>query len=439
MLSKGRVNIKKYSLRHLLVGTISIGLVVLMAIFSFSTYYYVKLSLSTKLENSFQAKWLQIAQNCEEGTTCSEEYFFTDDGARIFVKEFSKEELPSTLSIDSIVHRHKEGKELLINVKQINRRYIYMERDITTSMSVLEDLQMGLLLINAVVIALAFGYLYFISSLIASSIGHYSKKLSRMDENVLRKIKGDNFPKDFEPLVQAINSIINKISIFTKAKRELFIGVAHELKTPLAVMKLKNEVTLIKERNPKEYQEALKINIHSINELNNMISHMLRIGRLESDKFEPAVEMDLIEFLEQKAKDYQLLSKEYRVNFIYTLEPKSFKGHFTPILLNHIIQNFIQNAFKFSPKEATVTLRSYLEEQQMVIEVLDEGQGIEGDIDYFKAFERKGEKAGVGLGLFLAKNAADSIGASILLKNREGSKGAIAKLIVNRRCFCDIC
>ena len=58
--------------------------------------------------------------------------------------------------------------------------------------------------------------------------------------------------------------------------------------------------------------------------------------------------------------------------------------------------------------------------------------GIDENIDLFAPFKRVGNQSGVGLGLFLAKNAADALRANISIKNREdGKSGCVAKLILN--------
>ena len=62
----------------------------------------------------------------------------------------------------------------------------------------------------------------------------------------------------------------------------------------------------------------------------------------------------------------------------------------------------------------------------------DEGIGIKEDIDLFAPFKRIGNKSGVGLGLFLAKNASDALRADISIKNRnDGQNGCIAKLVLH--------
>jgi two-component system OmpR family sensor kinase len=93
-----------------------------------------------------------------------------------------------------------------------------------------------------------------------------------------------------------------------------------------------------------------------------------------------------------------------------------------------IFQNFIQNALKFTPEHGLVSLDTRMDTDNFIIEITDEGQGLDSDKDLFAPFQRSLESTGAGLGLFLAKNAAESMGVTIDLKNREDTTGAIASI-----------
>jgi len=70
------------------------------------------------------------------------------------------------------------------------------------------------------------------------------------------------------------------------------------------------------------------------------------------------------------------------------------------------------------------------DEKNFIIEIIDEGKGIDESENLFAPFKRSTESTGAGLGLFLAKNAADSMGVKISLKNRtDDTQGAIASII----------
>ena len=77
-----------------------------------------------------------------------------------------------------------------------------------------------------------------VSKSLLKPIIQINKKLSNMDENTLTQIDKKDLPIEFHSLANSINSLTNRIETYVKFKKELFIGAAHELKTPLAVMKL---------------------------------------------------------------------------------------------------------------------------------------------------------------------------------------------------------
>jgi two-component system OmpR family sensor kinase len=224
-----------------------------------------------------------------------------------------------------------------------------------------------------------------------------------------------------------------------KYKKELFIGVAHELKTPLAVMKTKTQVTLLKRKKTEEdLIEALKQNILSIDEMNRIISSILEFGRAEGAQFETPHDIDVITFLKKKANDYKILAEANKQQFSSHLQPDECIMHIQPLLLTQILQNFIQNALKFTPKGNGVELNSYFQGEDFVIEVLDEGSGIDESKDLFAPFLRDKESSGVGLGLFLVKMAADSMGARVEIRNRSDKQGTVAKVRLPKYPFCKI-
>jgi two-component system OmpR family sensor kinase len=253
----------------------------------------------------------------------------------------------------------------------------------------------------------------------------------------MRPIKVEELPEEFEPLGATINHLIARIQNFVKYQKELFIGTAHELKTPLAVIKLKNQVTLIKKRSAEEYIDALKVTNKTIDEMNIIVSNILNIGRQEGMQLEKPQEVDVIKILTQKADDFKLLAANEGKTLYMHFEPDGFMAILQVGLLNQIVQNFLQNALKFTPKDKNVTLKSSLNNYGLLIEVIDEGCGIDESSDLFAPFKREGNKPGVGLGLFLAKSAADALGAKISIKNRtDGVVGTIASLNLNSKLSC---
>jgi two-component system OmpR family sensor kinase len=264
-------------------------------------------------------------------------------------------------------------------------------------------------------------------------------KLTNMNENSLTQIETKRLPIEFIPLANSINTLTTRIESYVKYQKELFIGAAHELKTPLAVMKLKSEITIKKPRDSKRYIDALKLHISEIDKMNNMVSSILNMGRQESTKFEKPMEVDIIDFLTLKTNDYRLLAKKKYLNLFFEANINKFIIFIQPNLLNQIIQNFVQNAIKFTPEQNKIIIKATANTNFIQIDVIDEGAGCDEDIDLFAPFQRKGKECGAGLGLFLAKSAADTLGAKISLKNRtDNIQGSIATLKLNTNPKCNI-
>ncbi len=314
--------------------------------------------------------------------------------------------------------------------------YLKIQRDVTSTYELLNKILNSIVLVNFMTLFLILAYAMFLSETLLYPVKSITRRLARMNENFLEPIETKTLPSEFIPLGESINKLIDRIQNFVKYQKELFIGTAHELKTPLAVMKAKNEVTLIRDREPIKYQETLKLNNKTINEMNNMISSILEVGRQEGSQFEKPVEIDLVQFLKDKSKDFNLIAKSVAKNISVDFEPEQYCIISQATLLTHILQNFVQNAVKFTPENGTVHIKSRLDGDNFRIEVIDEGPGVDESMDLFAPFKRVGEKGGAGLGLFLAKGAADAIGAELSLKNRRDKKGAIATVVLNSRNYC---
>ena len=315
--------------------------------------------------------------------------------------------------------------------------YLKITKEITPTKKLLAKILRYIFIINIVGFILVIVYAIALSKMLITPIQTISSRLSNMNEHLMRPIKVKELPEEFEPLGSTINHLIARIQNFVKYQKELFIGTAHELKTPLAVIKLKNQVTLIKKRTPEEYIDALNTTNKTIDEMNIIVSNILNIGRQEGAQLEKPIEVDVIKFLREKANDFKLLAKNDGKKLNMNFEPNGFMATMQISLLNQIVQNFLQNALKFTEKDKSVTLRSSQSEFGLLIEVIDEGCGIDETVDLFAPFKRQGNKSGVGLGLFLAKSAADALGAKINIRNRmDGIDGTISSLEINSKLSC---
>ena len=345
----------------------------------------------------------------------------------------------SEISFETFKDGQDHYVELLYPFDIKSKKFIKIIKNINSSREMLTKIFNNLLFLSLGGLILIILYAFTVSKTLLRPILQINKKLSNMNENYLTQIKKDSLPIEFHPLADSINSLTNRIETYVRFKKELFIGAAHELKTPLAVMKLKNEVTLMKPREPEKYQDTLKLTIKQIDDMNKMIGSILDIGRAEGAQFEKATEIDLVQYMQRKTNDYRMLSAQKKITITFYANVNYYNTLLQVTLLNQIIQNFVQNAIKFTPEEKTIAIRLEKSKETTTISVIDEGIGIDEKIDLFAPFKRVGNEQGAGLGLFLAKNAADAMGAKLSLENRkDGKSGCVAKLMLYNNLVCKI-
>ena len=408
----------------------------LIVIFSVILYNYIKISVFEDVTQELTRQATIIATSRASALERM--------GANIFDPTFNSINNPADIQVSvairvnqgnaiSFEHSAKQGREFLTIYYPIEKRehhFISITKDISNTQILLSKILKNILSINLSAIFLILFYALFLSRMLILPIRSLTTKLANMNENFLQSIDIKTLPSEFQPLGGSINKLVERIQIFVNSQKELFIGAAHELKTPLAVMKTKNEVTLLKPRESEKYIDTLKSNNQTINEMNKMIGNILEIGRQEGAQFEKPISLNMIHFLKEQINNYTILAKMEEKEILEELPIKDYKITIQPTLLMHILQNFVQNAIKFTEKHGHIIIRAYSNKEGFHIFVIDEGIGIDESKDLFGPFKRFGNQTGAGLGLFLAKSAADALGAKISLKNRTDSQGTIASLLI---------
>ena len=383
----------------------------LILIISVLLYQYIKVTIYENISQSlaYEAKILSTSANLARLKNPFEYSTLNDSPTRVkLVKGETKAPYFITESL---------GKKsyLTLFYPYTQDDSIALTKETTQQSKLINQILIDIIVVNATSILLVLFYALFLSRMLLVPIKILSKKMTNLNERFLQAISLEELPPEFKPLGKSLN--------------RLFVGVAHELKTPLAVMKTKNEVTLIKPRESEKYIETLKNNNEAIDHMNKMIGSILEIGRQEGAQFEEAVPTDVIEFLKQSANNFKILARGEGKDIATQFAPSSLKMTLQTTLLTHVIQNFVQNAIKFSPAGSVITLRSFLNDGEFMIEVVDEGCGIDESKDLFAPFKRFGDKSGAGLGLFLAKGAAQALGGTVSIINRtDGRSGAVSSL-----------
>jgi heavy metal sensor kinase len=230
-------------------------------------------------------------------------------------------------------------------------------------------------------------------------------------------------------LVATFNDMISRLEKSIKKIKQFSGDVSHELRTPLTIIRGEIEVLLRKERSREEYQKTLKSTLEEADYLERIIDDLLflsRIEALEKKEFDKPVQLD--EVLLKVAESLELAAKKKNITLdIKTVEPAQIKGE--EILMERMVSNIIDNAIRYTPSGGKVEVGLENKDGKPMLQVQDTGIGIPEEslsliFDRFYVVDksRSKETGGLGLGLSIVKQVADSHGAEIEVQS-ELNKG----------------
>ncbi len=254
---------------------------------------------------------------------------------------------------------------------------------------------------------------------------------------------GDNFFEDpllilFVVTIEAIVLFVmgfpiisgfEKMAQANQMKSDFIDLVTHQLRSPLTTLKwgfedLKEDLEMSEE--DKDYIDSLERNVEKMTE---MVNNLLLISKMDQDGYRPDKEsFSLNEVLEKVLKDY-IIKEDSKVKLVKKIK-ETPKINSDPHQLEIVIDNFISNAIKYTPKGGKMTVELREDGHFIFFQVTDSGIGIPKE-DYpkvFAKFERasntaKVQETGSGLGLFLTKEIVRKLRGKIGFKSVE-NKGS---------------
>jgi signal transduction histidine kinase len=229
---------------------------------------------------------------------------------------------------------------------------------------------------------------------------------------------------------------IKKESEFHQQQQNFLLSVTHELKSPLAAIKLVLQ-TLVKRDLTKDKRDQLIGNsIEDVGRLDDLVENMLLATRIENNSYSYPKELFDFSELVKSIFDRAIITSENTRNFQQQIEENiSIMGD--RFALGSLINNIIENAIKYSPTGAAIQVQLYQQTNKVFFIVADQGVGIPTSErqKIFQKFYRSGNELtrknkGTGLGLFIVAQVAKNHQAKVLVSNNQ-PKGTIFEIIFN--------
>ena len=253
-----------------------------------------------------------------------------------------------------------------------------------------------------------------------------TRRVAEGELDVAVTIKGSN---EITSLTRNLNKMRNALREEELRRSRFIMGVTHDLKTPLALIKayaegIEDGIT----EDPATHTGALEIINAKVDQLESMINDLLEFVRMDSGEWQGQLtQVDIAAFLRASAKAFSLDAELFHHEFRSTIALG--ENIYVPMderLAARALENLVNNAIRYSPGGSIVSLDAAFEGNAIRITVRDNGPGIApADLPHiFEMFYRGSgsrREQGMGLGLAVVKWVADCHGWKISAESRNGT------------------
>ncbi|MFV2060020.1 MAG: ATP-binding protein [Gammaproteobacteria bacterium] len=257
-----------------------------------------------------------------------------------------------------------------------------------------------------------------------SPIRKVAKEVTRRDTAHLEPIKLKNVPLEILPLIEELNGLFNRVHTAMEKERRFTDDAAHELRTPLAALKIQAQVVKAAKTNS-EKATAINNILASVDRATHLVQQMLTLARLGSeDKHQNTNPINIHKTSEELIAQLALRAIEKNINLSFHCKDE-FIIYGETANFEILLTNILNNAINYTPKDGHIDVEIDDTENSIRLSVTDTGIGI-AEKDQERVFERyyrirDSTVEGCGLGLTISKQCAEQLNAIIkFIKPKNG-------------------
>ncbi len=233
-------------------------------------------------------------------------------------------------------------------------------------------------------------------------------------------------PEEIVPFIQAINRLLQRVTILMEQQQRFVADAAHELRSPLTALSVQAE-NLNQPGSIESMSERIVPMQAAIKRARKLTEQLLNLARMQTGKVETTM-VDISKMARELIAEYLPMAEAGGIDLGLD-ESARLTLPAVAENLYLILRNALENALKYCSQGGEVTLRIYETEESAVMEIIDNGPGIpvsqrERVFDPFYRLPETSEE-GSGLGLAIAMEAAICQGGIVSLHNRQEGSGLI--------------
>lgn len=241
---------------------------------------------------------------------------------------------------------------------------------------------------------------------------------TRLDQRVPAR----GWPEELQPLALSFNKMLGRLDDSFKRLSQFSADLAHELRTPIAILRGEAEGALTKPGSIEQYREVIESSLEEMQRLSAMIDNLLFLARAETIGSIKRQFFDGRAAIEKVRDFYEALSQEQGVELNSEGEGQVYAE---PVLFRRALVNLITNALRFTPPGERVTVSLQYREGASEVAVADTGCGISSEhlpnvFDRFYRGDAPRSSHGSGLGLSIVKSIMHIHDGTVLVQSDVG-------------------
>lgn len=257
-------------------------------------------------------------------------------------------------------------------------------------------------------------------------------------ENLKDRVKSEHLDEEMVYLVDAFNDMIARMENAFHYLSEFSSHVAHELKTPLAIIRGEAEIVIRKKRDPEEYIRVIHITLEEIQRMLKCIDDIHLFSKLTyNPEIQSFDQFDLMVFLKEISEQMNIVASSKNIQVKCSLpEDRQAIIRGNKSYLRRLFFNLLDNAIKFTPEKGAIEIITESTDGGVQVAISDTGAGIAPDElekifqKFYRGYKNNSERIpGLGLGLNIAHTIAKIHNGSIEVKSELG-KGTVFTTIL---------
>ncbi|MBR0147737.1 MAG: two-component sensor histidine kinase [Lachnospiraceae bacterium] len=296
-------------------------------------------------------------------------------------------------------------------------------------MATIDALRRNALLLEVIITIIIIAISIICSRLLMRPFDRVTQAINKIEAGYEQEVIDVKGYTEMESIVGALNQLLSRMKKLDDSRQEFVSNVSHELKTPLASMKVLADslITMGDGATSEMYREFMEDITHEIDRENSIITDLLSLVKMDKTAGTLNIkEVDINEMTEAILKRLKPLADQSGIELIFE-SVRPVKAEVDEVKLTLAVSNLIENAIKYNNPNGWVRVMLDADHQFFLITVTDSGIGIpaEAQDHVFERFYRvdkshSREIGGTGLGLAIARSAVIMHRGAIKVSSLEG-------------------